>query len=77
MNWIEYVNVLKAFRARFGQMPPSILTQDGALDHMRAVCDSASAGEHAAGGERSFEGGQPSRAPYMRADAADRGEQGH
>ena len=39
MKWIEYVRVLNQFRARFGRMPPSILTEDGALDHMRAALD--------------------------------------
>jgi hypothetical protein len=48
MNWIEYVRVLNRFRARFGRMPPSILTEDGALDHMQAALDLAPADSHAA-----------------------------
>ena len=43
MNWVEYVQVLKQFRARFGRSPPSILTEDGALDHMRSVLAAPSA----------------------------------
>ncbi|MBV8537689.1 MAG: hypothetical protein JO128_18995 [Alphaproteobacteria bacterium] len=41
MNWIEYVRVLSEFRARFSRMPPSILTEDGALEHIQAALDRA------------------------------------
>src|SRR5215472_5929397 len=51
MNWIEYVRVLDEFRARFGRMPPSILTEDGALDHMRAALDNAAADGDGDGGQ--------------------------
>jgi len=51
MNWIDYVQVLNAFRARFGRMPPSILTEDGALGHMQEALDRASA-DHGAAGEQ-------------------------
>ncbi len=42
MNWTEYVSILKEFRMRFGRMPPSMLTEQGALHHMRtALSESA------------------------------------
>ncbi len=69
VNWIEYVHVLKAFRARFGQMPSSMLTDDGALRHMQAALDSSSADERAAGAEprrAAQDGGQRrSRPPFQ------------
>ena len=42
MNWIEYVRVLQEFRAHFGRMPPSILTEDGALDQIKAALNESS-----------------------------------
>ncbi|HTY67731.1 MAG TPA: hypothetical protein VMH36_13845 [Alphaproteobacteria bacterium] len=47
MKWIEYVRVLSQFRARFGQLPPSMLTEDGALDHMQAALDRSADGDAA------------------------------
>ena len=41
MDWNEYVHVLNEFRARFGRMPPSMLTDEGALDHMREALESS------------------------------------
>jgi hypothetical protein len=72
MNWIEYVRVLDEFRARFGRMPPSILTEDGALDHIRAALDGA-ASEKREGGD----GDQGPRSSRLRANASDRRNRSH
>jgi len=37
MNWTEYVRILQDFRMRFGRMPPSMLTENGALAQMRTA----------------------------------------
>ena len=80
MNWIEYVHVSKVFRARFGQMPPSILTEDGALHHMRAVLESMAGDDRADRRDATStarDGGQPARGSYLRPEASDRDKPGH
>jgi hypothetical protein len=42
-NWIEYVRIVKEFRTKFGRTPPSMLTEAGAIEHMRDALGTAAA----------------------------------
>ena len=64
MNWNDYARLLSEYRARFGRMPSSMLTDDGAVDQMQEALGGPAETTRAAPGD-----GRP-RAPRRR-------EQGH
>ncbi|HEX9462153.1 MAG TPA: hypothetical protein VGB82_06100 [Alphaproteobacteria bacterium] len=48
MNWTEYARVVAEFKKRIGGRPPSIFTEQGAIDYMKRLL-----------AELSAKGGQP------------------
>jgi len=62
-NWIEYVRIVREFRTKFGRTPPSMLTEAGAIEHMRnALEQSAADGSDVIG---DFDGRRRSERPRL------------